>query len=80
MNAATTDGWKTILKNANMWVAQNHPVISLLQTNSFSVYQPWLKGFNAQYGASWGWGGPELLFFYDARFWIDSKVKASYGH
>jgi len=80
MNAATTDGWKTILKNANMWVAQNHPVISLLQTNSFSVYQPWLKGFNAQYGASWGWGGPELLFFYDARFWIDSKVKSSYGH
>ena len=80
MNAATTDEWKTILKNANMWVAQNHPVISLLQTNSFSEYQPWLKGFNAQYGATWGWGGPELLFFYDARFWIDSKIKASYEH
>ena len=80
MKAATTDEWKAILKTGNVWVAQNHLVISLLQTNSFSMCQPWLKGYNAQYGATWGWGGPELLFFWDARFWVDSKTKTSYGH
>ena len=80
LSAPTTDGWKAILLKENQVVAENHYLISLLQTNAFSFYQPWIIGFNAQYGSTWGWGGPQLLFYWDARFWVDSKIKSSYGH
>jgi len=75
MAATTVAGVKQIVQNLNEYVAQQHFVISLLVPPTYSFCQPWLKGFDAQYGASWGYSGPQLLYFYDARFWIDSSLK-----
>ena len=73
--ATTEDAWKALDTEECMQVAQQHVVISLLLPNIFSLYQPWLKGFSGQYGATWGFGGPELLYFYAARFWVDQSLK-----
>ena len=79
--ATSTDDLKTILKDANEYVAQQHFVISLLQQMQYSLYQPWLGGgYNAQYGATQMTAGPMLLSFYGARFWIDQNLKKSMGH
>jgi hypothetical protein len=75
MAATTVAGVKQIVQNLNEYVAQQHFVISLLVPPTYSFCQPWLKGFDAQYGATWGYSGPQLLYFYDARFWIDSSLK-----
>ena len=79
--AATSTGEiKKILRDANEYVARQHFVISLLQPMTYTLCQPWLKGFNAQYGSSSYPNGPQLLFFYGARFWIDQSLKKSMGH
>jgi peptide/nickel transport system substrate-binding protein len=70
MAATTTAQVKQIVQSLNEYVAQQHFVISLLVPPTYSFCQPWLKGFNAQYGATWGYSGPQLLYFYEARFWI----------
>jgi peptide/nickel transport system substrate-binding protein len=70
MAATSTDSAKQIMKNVNEYVAQQHYVISLLQPVTFSLVQPWLKGYSGQYGATYGSSGPPFLFFYAARFWI----------
>ena len=72
---------KQILRDANKHVARQHFAISLLAPGSFSLYQPWLKGYNGQFGSVCSAAGsPQLLFFYPARFWIDRKLKKSMGH
>ena len=78
--ANNIDGVKQALKDANEYVARQHFVISLLQQMQYSLYQPWLKGYNAQYGATQMTAGPMLLSFYGARFWIDQNLKKSMGH
>jgi ABC-type transport system substrate-binding protein len=78
--AATVDAAKTLVKNANQYMAQQHFVISLLQPLNSDLYQPWLKGFNAQDDALSGRFGPTFLGFYGARFWIDQGLKKSMGH
>ena len=78
--ATTVDQVKQVLTNADKEVAQQHYVISLLQPPAYSLCQPWLKGFNAQYGATWGYGGVQLLWYYDARYWVDQNLKKSMGH
>ena len=76
MAATSTDDTKRIVRDANEYAARQHFTISLCQTNTLSIYQPWVKGFTGQTGAtSADTGGPQLLFFYPARFWIDKKVK-----
>jgi peptide/nickel transport system substrate-binding protein len=78
--AKNDDELKPVLKNANERVARQHWAVSLLLPTQFSLCQPWLKGFNAQSHAIWmGAGGPSMLSFYAARFWIDSKLKKSLG-
>jgi len=42
---------KKILRVANEHIARQHFAISLLSPGSFSIYQPWLKGFHGQFGA-----------------------------
>ena len=59
-----------LLQQCNQYVAQQHYVISLLQPNAFNLYWPRIKGYNAQYAVNSGGSGPQLLFFYEARFWI----------
>jgi hypothetical protein len=79
--AASQDEVKQILREANEYIARQHFAISLLAPGSFSLYQPWLKGFHGQFGSVCSAAGsPQLLFFYPARFWIDQKLKKSMGH
>jgi peptide/nickel transport system substrate-binding protein len=68
--ATSTAQVKTILTAANLYVAQQHFVISLLQPYQYALTQPWLKGFNDQYSSISGTSGPLLLFEYGARFWL----------
>jgi peptide/nickel transport system substrate-binding protein len=78
--ATTVDQVKQVLLAANKYVAQQHFVISLLQPVQFDLCQPWLKGYNAQYGATAGSSGPFFCWFYEARFWVDQSLKTSMGH
>ena len=72
---------KKVLRDANEYVARQHFSISLLSPGSFTVYQPWLKGFHGQFGAVCSAAGsPQMLFFYPARFWIDQDLKKKLGH
>jgi peptide/nickel transport system substrate-binding protein len=75
------DDIKQVVKDANLYVAQQHYLISLLQPVSFAFCQPWLKGFTNQIGAVGnGSSGPFLVGFYCSRFWIDQNMKKSLGH
>jgi peptide/nickel transport system substrate-binding protein len=79
--AAGLDEMKKILREANEYVARQHFSISLLQPKAYSVCQPWVKGFNAQFGSAWAHGGgPAMLSFYLGRFWIDRDLKKKMGH
>ena len=72
---------KQYLKDLNVYFAQQHFEVSLIYANLFALYQPWLKGYNAQnFSISGGSSGPLFMGFYTARFWVDQKVKASFGH
>lgn len=78
---SSAEDMKQLIKDANEYVARQHFTISLLQPMYYSPCQPWVKGFNAQHGSTWGHtGGPGMLSFYLSRFWIDRKLKKSVGH
>jgi peptide/nickel transport system substrate-binding protein len=79
--AASEDQVKQLLRDANEYIARQHFAISLLSPGSYTLYQPWLKGFHGQFGAFCSAAGsPQLLFFYPARFWIDKDLKKKMGH
>ena len=79
--ADTEDKLKQVLKDANERVARQHYTLSLLLPVQYSLCQPWLQGYNAQAHSIWmGAGGPSMLGFYSARFWIDRKLKKDKGH
>jgi peptide/nickel transport system substrate-binding protein len=79
--AAGEEEVKQILRDANEYIARQHFAISLLSPGSYTVYQPWLKGFHGQFGAVCSAAGsPQLLSFYPARFWIDHELKKKMGH
>ena len=80
MAATSTDEMKQIVIDENKYVAGQHYVVSLLQPMVFGLCQPWVIGFNAQYGSTYGNSGPNLLGFYYARFWVDENLKNSMGH
>ena len=74
--ADTEDKLKQVLKDANERVARQHYALSLLLPVQYSLCQPWLKGYNAQAHSIWmGAGGPSMLGFYSARYWVDRKLK-----
>jgi len=76
MAATNINDIKTIVKEANLYVAQQHFTISLCQTNTFAFYQPWLKGYDGQSNAISGTGGgPNCAGFYMGRFWIEPSLK-----
>lgn len=80
LSATSVDQVKQILKDENDHFLRQHFTIALLHPNLFALYQPWLKGYNGQYGAiAAGNAGPPFLYFYTARFWIDQNVKKSMG-
>ena len=79
--SSNIDDIQKIIKDANEYIARQHFSISLLQPNLFAIYQPWLKGYNAQdRSITGGTTSPKLIFFYAARFWIDTNMKQSMGH
>jgi hypothetical protein len=79
--AASENQVKQLLRDANEYIARQHFAISLLSPGSYTLYQPWLKGFHGQFGAFCSAAGsPQLLFFYPARFWIDKDLKKKMGH
>jgi ABC-type transport system substrate-binding protein len=81
MAATSVDEMKNVMRDASEYVARQHFAISVLQPLTYSLCQPWLKGFNAQFGSTWGAAaGPGMLSFYLARFWIDRGLKKSMGH
>ncbi len=69
-----------ILRDCSEYVARQHFDISLLQPMEYALYQPWFKGYSGQHSSLSGSLGPQLLFFYPARFWIDMDMKKSMGH
>ena len=75
--ATSLDEVVRIYREANEYLARQHFSISLLQPNSFALCQPWLKGYDGQFGSIMG---PVVLSFYLGRFWIDQKLKRSMGH
>jgi peptide/nickel transport system substrate-binding protein len=76
IGATSENRLKQILKNANEHMARQHYAVSILQPMNYALYQPWLKGYNGQFGSVCSAAGsPQLLFFYPARFWIDQKLK-----
>jgi peptide/nickel transport system substrate-binding protein len=77
-SAANQEEVLQILREANEYIARRHFSISLLQVMTYSLCQPWVKGFDAQFGSTWGVaGGPLMLSFYLGRFWIDQDLKRS---
>jgi peptide/nickel transport system substrate-binding protein len=54
---------KSIVSQANLYVAQQHFGVSIVSPNFYSFVQPWLKGYNGQNGAA-------SSGFYLARFWV----------
>ena len=54
---------KSIVAQANLYVAQQHFGVSIVSPNFYSFVQPWLKGYNGQNGAA-------SSGFYLARFWV----------
>jgi peptide/nickel transport system substrate-binding protein len=81
LTADSTDEMKQVIREANEYYTRQHFTISLLHPRRYFLHQPWLKGYNAQYySVSAVTGGPTLLFFYPARFWIDQKIKKAMGY
>jgi peptide/nickel transport system substrate-binding protein len=81
MTASGMDEIRGILRDANEYVARQHFAISVLQPMAYSLCQPWVKGFNAQFGSTWGVAaGPLMSSHYLGRFWIDQDMKKSMGH
>ena len=80
MATTNVDEIKQILKDQNEYVARQHFDISLLQPMEYGLYQPWFKGYSGQHGSISGPDGPQLLFYYPSRFWIDQDLKKSMGH
>ena len=79
--AANEDQLKQVIRDANEYVARQHYAVSLLLPLQYSLYQPWVKGYAAQGHSVWmGSGGPSMLSFYGARFWVDRRLKRSMGH
>jgi ABC-type transport system substrate-binding protein len=78
--ATSVDAVKKIVSDCNLYIAQQHFTVSLLQPMTFSLVQPWFKGYNGEYGATYGNWGPSILGFYTSRFWIDQPLKKSLGH
>ena len=79
--ARSDEDMKKILRDADEYVARQHFAVSLLQPTTYSLCQPWLKGYSAQFASIWTpASGPGMLSFYLGRFWIDQNLKKSMGH
>jgi peptide/nickel transport system substrate-binding protein len=71
LTATTTAQIQQLLQAANETLAEQHYMVCLLQSSSFTFYQPWLGGFTGQFSSFYGTPyGPSYPGFYSARVWI----------
>ena len=78
---STIDDIKRDLAEANRITAKGHYCIALVNPVNFGIYQPWLHSYAAQFnGISGAITAGESNYFWQARFWIDTKMKTSMGH
>jgi peptide/nickel transport system substrate-binding protein len=73
--ATTVPQVKQIVHDENQYVVQQHFLISLVQPNVYFLSQPWVVGFNAQYGAFCDGSGSLMGFEYYARFSINPSAR-----
>jgi ABC-type oligopeptide transport system substrate-binding subunit len=73
--ATSVDAMKTILQQANDYIARQHLVVAFVESSSYQLIQPWFKGYNGQTGAISGTGTGPSTGFYLARYWIDPTLK-----
>jgi peptide/nickel transport system substrate-binding protein len=78
--APTVAGVQKLLHDCNLYVAQQHFVISLAQPSTFNMVQPWIMGAvgantlgDAVTGAGFGDGVPIAV-------WVNQSLKTSLGH
>ena len=71
INATSVDQIKQIVNAENQYIVQQNFQLSLVQPNVFFLCQPWVVGFNGQYGATCDSVGPLLGSEYYSRFWIN---------
>ena len=79
MATTSTDQMKQVMSDACKYVAEHFFAVSLLQTSTYTMCQPWLKGgYNGQ---SMSLSNAGIMYgFYTARFWIDQNMKRSMGY
>jgi len=67
-----TDSTKAgpIVMEADKYTLEQHWAIHTLPVPSFTLYQPYLKGYSGEFGAPGAFFG-----FYMARCWVDQKLK-----
>ena len=68
--ASSVDEVNQIVYDENVYVAQQHFVVSLTQPSNFNMVQPWIKGNP----------GTAALGNYSNGIWIDQDLKKSLGH
>ena len=78
--ATTVAQTQALVVQGNQYEAAQQWLITLPTTSNFSVYQPWLKGYNGQEFSISGSSGVLWIGFYCARFWIDENLKQSLGY
>jgi len=66
---------KQIVNAENQYIVQQNFLLSLVQPNVFFLCQPWVVGFNGQYGATCDSVGPLLGAEYYSRFWINPSAE-----
>jgi peptide/nickel transport system substrate-binding protein len=79
-NSTSIDQEKQIILAANQLVARQHFVITLPESFTYTLVQPWVVGFNNQGGVFSSGGTGPSCGNYLARFWINQKMKTAMGH
>ena len=62
-------------KQSDMYVMNLYLTVNTVPSLAYLLYQPWLKGYSGEMPTEFG--VPIVSYF--ARWWIDSKLKASMG-
>ena len=75
LGASSTNDVQAIVQPQINTSHNNISSYSLLQPYSYALYQPWLKGFNDQYGSINGSAGYITLSIFGARYWIDKSLE-----
>ena len=75
-DATTADEQERLGNEANMRLAELHPVLWYLKVPSYAVAQPWLRGYNGEYTLS----AMRTKGSFYARLWNDWDLKAGMGY